>query len=294
MDLRYLIGGAALCMMVPASYAIAQTDAVDDQAHSVTLVGCVMRESEFRDMYGPGQSGPRGPGIGLRNEYMLVDAHEVAPSGSNPGVVETTGTCPPAPGGFPTAYELTGPREKEVAPFLGHRVELTGMQKRAKTRPVGTSGLREPTGGFDPLGHELHLFEVEVASLHDVTAAPAAAAAVAPAPAPEPAAPAEPVAAAPPAPAPEAEVAAAPPSPPPPAPEPAPPAEAPVAAAPPPPAAPEPAPPPQTSAAERTPAPRQVAQAPLPKTASPLPLVGLIGLLSLSAAAGMRLLRRRG
>ena len=291
MDLRYVIGGAALCMMVPVGSAMAQTDAVDDQAHSVTLVGCVMRESDFRDMYGPGQSGPRGPGIGLRNEYMLVDAHEVVPSGSNPGVVETTGTCPPAPGGFPTAYELTGPREKEVAPFLNHRVELTGMQKRAKTRAVGTSGLREPTGGFDPLGHELHLFEVEVASFHDVVAAPAAAAAVTPAPAPEPVAPAEPVAAAPPAPAPEAEVAAAPP----PAPAPEPPAEAPVAAAPPPPPppppAPEPAPAPQTTAAPEP--PRQVAQAPLPKTASPLPLIGLIGLLSLSAAAGMRVLRRR-
>jgi hypothetical protein len=290
MDFRYVIGGAALCMMVPVGSAMAQTDAVDDQAHSVTLVGCVMRESDFRDMYGPGQSGPRGPGIGLRNEYMLVDAHEVVPSGSNPGVVETTGTCPPAPGGFPTAYELTGPREKEVAPFLNHRVELTGMQKRAKTRPVGTSGLREPTGGFDPLGHELHLFEVEVASFHDV-AAPAAAAAVTPAPAPEPVAPAEPVAAAPPAPAPEAEVAAAPP----PAPAPEPPAEAPVAAAPPPPPppppAPEPAPAPQTTAAPEP--PRQVAQAPLPKTASPLPLIGLIGLLSLSTAAGMRVLRRR-
>jgi hypothetical protein len=286
MDLRYLIGGAVLCMGLPVSSATAQTDAVDDEAHSITLVGCVMRESDYRDMYGPGQSGPRGPGIGLRNEYMLVDARVVAPSGSNPGVVETTGTCPPSPGGFPTAYELTGPREKEVASFLGRRVELTGMQKRAKTRPAGTSGLREPTGGFDPLGHELHLFEVEVASFHE---APVAAAAVTPAlaPAPEPVAPAEPVAAAPPAPAPEAEVAAAPP------PAPAAPAEAPVAAAPLP--APEPAPAPQTSATQQAPAeaPRQVAQAPLPATASPLPLVGLLGLLSLSVAAGMRVLRRR-
>jgi hypothetical protein len=297
MDLRYLIiGGTVLCIGGSAGHALAQTDAVDDEAHSITLVGCVMRESDFREMYGPGQSGPRGPGIGLRNEYMLVDAHAVTPSGSNPGVVETTGTCPPAPGGFPTAYELTGPREKEVAPFLGHRIELTGMQKRAKTRPVGTSGLREPTGGFDPLGHELHLFEVEVASFHDAPSAPAAAAAaVAPAPAPEPVAPAEPVAAAPPAPAPEAEVAAAAPAPAPPEPPAPAPAEAPVAAAPPPPPAPEPAPAPQVSTAQQAPAepPRQVAQAPLPKTASPLPLVGLIGLLSLSVAAGMRVLRRR-
>jgi hypothetical protein len=285
MDLRYLIGGAALCVMIPVGNAAAQTDAVDDEAHSITLVGCVMRESDFREMYGPGQSGPRGPGIGLRNEYMLVDAHPVTPSGSNPGVVETTGTCPPAPGGFPTAYELTGPREKEVASFLGHRVELTGMQKRAKTRAVGTSGLREPTGGFDPLGHELHLFEVEVASFRDAPVAAAAAAVTTPAPAPEPVAPAEPVAAAPPAPAPEAEVAAVPP--------PAPFPEAPVAAAPPPAPAPEPTP--QTSTAQQAPPepPRQVAQAPLPKTASPLPIIGLIGLLSLTAAAGMRLLRRR-
>ena len=285
MDLRYLIGGAALCVMIPVGNAAAQTDAVDDEAHSITLVGCVMRESDFREMYGPGQSGPRGPGIGLRNEYMLVDAHPVTPSGSNPGVVETTGTCPPAPGGFPTAYELTGPREKEVAAFLGHRVELTGMQKRAKTRAVGTSGLREPTGGFDPLGHELHLFEVEVASFRDAPVAAAAAAVTTPAPAPEPVAPAEPVAAAPPAPAPEAEVAAVPP--------PAPFPEAPVAAAPPPAPAPEPAP--QTSTAQQAPPepPRQIAQAPLPKTASPLPIIGLIGLLSLTAAAGMRLLRRR-
>ena len=58
MDLRYLIvGGVVLCIGVPGGYALAQTDAVDDEAHSVTLVGCVMRESDFRDMYGPGQSG---------------------------------------------------------------------------------------------------------------------------------------------------------------------------------------------------------------------------------------------
>lgn len=285
MNVRFLIWGIALCMGIPGGYALAQTDA-NDEARPITLVGCIMRESEFRDMYGPGQSGPRGPGIGLRNEYMIVDAHET--SGGGPGVVETTGTCPPAPGGFPTSYELTGPREKEVAPFLGKRVELTGLQKHANTRAVGTAGVRQPTGGFDPLGHELHLFEVEVQSFHEAAAvraeAPAAvsteAAAAAPAPAPAPAAEAEVAAAAPPAPAAPAEapVAAAP--------EPAP---APEAAP-----APEPAPAPQVAAAPPAPAeqPRQVAQADLPHTASPLPLVGLMGLLSLAGAAGMRLFGR--
>jgi len=267
-------------MLAPAGHAIAQTD--NDEARPITLVGCIMRESEFRDMYGPGRSGPRGAGIGLRNEYMIVDAHEIAAGG--PGVVETTGTCPPTPGTFPTAYELTGSRERDAAPFLGRRVELTGMQKAANTRPVGTSGTRRPTGGFDPLGHELHLFEVEIQSIREPIAARAEAPVAAPAPAPvaeapAPAAPAERVEAAPPAPAPAAEIADATPA-------------APVAEAP---AAPEPPRAPQAAAAPQLPPeqPRQVAQAELPKTASPMPLFGLMGLLSLAAAAGMRLFSRR-
>ena len=69
MNVRYLVGSAMLCMVVPAGHAIAQTD--NDEARPITLVGCIMRESEFRDMYGPGRSGPRGAGIGLRNEYMI-------------------------------------------------------------------------------------------------------------------------------------------------------------------------------------------------------------------------------
>jgi hypothetical protein len=272
MNLRYLIGGAVLCTVMPVGNVAAQTDR--EETHPVTLVGCVMRESDYRDTYGPGLSGVRGPGIGLRNEYMLVDAREI-PSGTIPP--DAAMPCPAAGTTFPTAYELTGPREKEIAEYVGRRVVLTGIQKEAKVRPVGTSGVLRPTGGFDPLGHELHLFEVEANTFHDVTATLAQAPAAAPSPAP--------IAEAPPARA-EAEVAAQPP----PAPEPVAPA-VPVAAAPP--AAPEPAP--QTSTAQQAPAepPRQVAQAPLPQTASPLPLVGLIGLLSLSAAAGMRLLRRR-
>jgi hypothetical protein len=283
MNLRYLIGSALVLMAMPAGNAVAQTDAQNDEARPITLVGCIMRESEYRDMYGPGQSGPRGPGLGLRNEYMIVDAHEVSAGGS--GVVETPGTCPPSPGGFPAAYELTGPREREVAPFLGRRVELTGTQKHANTRAVGTSGLRQPTGGFDPLGHELHLFEVEVNSVGEPVTARAAEPAPAPAPVAEAAPAAPPVAEPAPAPAP-AETAAAPepPAEPPAAPER--PAETAVAPAP------EPAPAPQTAQAPPE-QPRQVARAELPNTASPLPLLGLIGLLSLAAGAGMRLLRQR-
>src|SRR5678815_2163389 len=143
MDLRYLIGGAVLCMVIPPGYVAAQTDR--EEAHPVTLVGCVMRESDYRDTYGPGLSGVRGPGIGLLDEYMLVDAREV-PSGTIPPDAATP--CPAAGTTFPTAYELTGPREKEIAEYVGKRVVLTGTQKEAKVRPVGTSGVLRPTGGF--------------------------------------------------------------------------------------------------------------------------------------------------
>jgi hypothetical protein len=276
------MGSAVLCMAMPAGSAVAQTDAQNDEARPITLIGCIMREADYRDIYGPGQSGPRGAGLGLRNEYMIVDAHEVTAGGS--GVTEAPGTCEPAPGGFPTAYEITGPREREVASYLGRRVELTGTQKYAHTRAVGTSGLRQPTGGFDPLGHELHVFEVEVGSVREPVVARAAEPVAAPAPVAEAApvpAPAPEVAA--PAPAP-VETAAAP--------EP-PPAET-AAAAPEPraaetAAAPEPAPAPQAPAEQ----PRQIARAELPATASDLPLLGLLGLLSLAAAAGMRFLRNR-
>jgi hypothetical protein len=254
MKVGYLGGVAALGIAIVTPYVSAE----DSPAREITLVGCVMHETEYRDTYGPGRSGPRGPGIGGRDEYMLVDAQEVTPG--SPITVDPAAPCPPVVrAGFPTSYELTGPQEKSVAGFVGRRVELTGIQKRAKVEPVGTSGIRRPTGGFDPLGHELHVFEVEIASVRE----PSPALAAAP-PAPAPPAP---------APIPETELAEA----------------APAVQAPPPVEA--PAPQPQVAAPPARPyeeAPRQVAQAELPRTAGPLPFTWLIGLLSLVVAAGIR------
>lgn len=259
MRIRSFVGAIVLSMALPAGTAIAQETDHDQEARPITLVGCVMREYQYRDMYGPGLSGPRGAGLGGRNEYMLVDAHEigagVATAAANTAITAATtdtSACPPAPGTFPNAYELTGRREEEVAPWLGKRVEVTGIRKEAHAKPVGTAGLLRPTGGFDPLGHELHLFEVEVESVREPAALAAAPAPVAPAPvAPAPEVVPEPE------PAPQ-EAAAAP--------------EAPVA--------------PQAPVEEG-----RVAQ--LPRTSSPLPLAGLMGLLSLAAASGVRRLRRR-
>jgi hypothetical protein len=255
-----LFVGSIMALLIAA--AAGPAAAQNQEERPITIVGCVMHEWQYRDMYGPGLSGPRGPGIGGRNEYMLVDAREIA--AGTPDVGDAN-ACPPAPGTFPTAYELTGSREGELEAFLGRRVELTGTRKEADTRAVGTSGILRPTGGFDPLGHELHLFEVEVAAFREPTPPrveappvapappPARVEAPVPAPIPPPAVPAPEIIAA----APGAEQPTA-------VPEPQQPADAP---------------------------PQQVAQ--LPRTASPLPLAGLIGLLSLTAAAGVRVYRGR-
>jgi hypothetical protein len=256
MNTQSIVGAVmALGIVIPAGSARAQDQ--DRAERQITLVGCVMRESQYRDMYGPGLSGPRGPGIGGRNEYMLVDAREIA--AGTPDVADAK-ACPPTPGTFPAAYELTGSREGELDGFLGRRVELTGMRKEAEVRPVGTSGILRPTGGFDPLGHELHLFEVEVAAFREPTPARAEVPPVTAAPSPERA---------------EAPV---------PIPEPPPAVSEPDIAA----AAPEPAPVPEQLPAQP---PQQVAE--LPRTASPLPLAGLLGFLSLAAAAGIRMYRGR-
>jgi len=147
MSVRYLAGMAVLGIVLPAGDASAQTSRSEER--EVTLVGCVMRESVYRDTYGPGLSGPRGPGIGVRNEYVLVEAREIPPGGPLPD--DANAACSAAGSTFPSAYELTGSREEEIAEYVGKRVVLTGMQKEARVRPVGTSGsgIVRPTGGFD-------------------------------------------------------------------------------------------------------------------------------------------------
>lgn len=188
----------------------------------VTLVGCIQREADYRKEHSSGRGGPVGTGVGLKNEYVLINA-----SKSN----EADTSDMSCTGSSGEAYELTGKRERELERFVGRRIEITGMLKKAKT----SAQTGRPTGGFDPLGQDLELFEVNVASFRPLGASRATE--------------------------PEA----------------------------------EPAPQPVTPAEPETQQPIGTAgsQEALPRTASPLPLTGLLGLLSLGGALGVRSLRRR-
>lgn len=233
-----------------AAATIGQADTED---MPITLVGCIQRESDYRREHDSGRGGFLSTGLGLGNEYVLINASRAGSTGSSAPI-----DCASATTG--EAYELSGKAEGDLEPFVGRLVEINGTLKRADLDDddvVGTTGTTaaRPSGGFDPLGQDLRLHEVDVMSFREVMAQ--AAQPVSPAPAEEPEAVGTTGIA-------EEEAAAEP-------------AEEEEAAE-------------QPGAAEFE---QQAAAEQLPRTASPLPLAGLLGLLSLAGALGVRRLRRR-
>lgn len=245
----YSVIGAAVLLCATVTFAQSNNQTTTSTAGQVsgtdetpiTLVGCIQRESDYRRQQNAGRGGVVGTGVGLGNEYVLINASAPGSTGTSTEIDCTSATS------VGEAYELTGKPESELKAFVGRRVEISGMLKKAdvKSDAVGTSGTTatRPTGGFDPLGQDLELFEINVMSFRE---APAVAAAQAQqtvgttGAAQTPAARAD---------APAAEAQA------------------------------------ETTVAE--------GQDQLPRTASPVPLTGLLGLLSLAGALGFRTLRRR-
>jgi hypothetical protein len=131
---------------------------VTDEA-PVTLVGCIQREADYRKAQDRGRGGLAGTGLGRGDEYMLINASR---AGSAPGALDCSSTS------STEAYELTGSRESDLKAFVGRAVQITGTMKKAEVKPVGTSGSTQPTGGFDPLGQDLQLFEINVTSFGEV------------------------------------------------------------------------------------------------------------------------------
>ena len=78
MAIRTLVGAAILLVALPAGDVIAQGH--DQEKRTITLVGCVMRESQYRDMYGPGVSGPRGADSQSERPPSLRGSSGVPPS----------------------------------------------------------------------------------------------------------------------------------------------------------------------------------------------------------------------
>ena len=160
-----IVGCAAVSAQTQEQRPVAQASGA---AGEITLVGCVQPEADYRRQQDRGRGGVAGTGLGRGNEYILVQA---IGSGSGPAETEVDCRTVEATSGAPgEAYELTGESERKLEAYVGRKVAVTGMLKEADTEPVGTSGtVTTPTGGFDPLGQDLRLFELNVTSFSEVT-----------------------------------------------------------------------------------------------------------------------------
>ena len=135
----------------------------------ITLVGCLMRESDYRDQNGLSSGGWLNTGAGTSNEYILVNAI--------PGPVNeqtaAQANCSNLSGG--QTYELKGKaeRKRNLEPFVGQRIEISGRMKHIDTEvAVGTSGeivATRPTGGpINPMNKDMRLFEVKMDSFREI------------------------------------------------------------------------------------------------------------------------------
>jgi len=215
MNAKRLIGFVASTFLVGAT-AFAQSDSrasntqqkdvsgSGSNAASMTVTGCLMSEPDYRKAHNLGK-GALG-GLGLGNEFVLVE-----------------GSCNDANG---TAYRLTGKSERELKPFVGHRLEVTGRWDHARDAKTAAG---ETHAKLPP--------EIRIASYREAPAVSNEPASASNTPSASPAA--SPAASSTPSPVPE-----------------------------------------QTTAERR-----------LPKTASNLPLFAFVGLFSLIASFGVRLLR---
>ena len=156
---RSVTAAAVLSTAAFAPRGLAQSNSIEiEEDTPIYLVGCIQRETDYRRQQGIVKGGFLGTGAGSGDEYVLVNASR--------GTDGTTGDCAASAGG--DAYELTGPGESDLEPFIGQRVAISGMLKEADVDP--TAG--RPTGGNDPAGRDLRLFEVEVKSASALAPAP--------------------------------------------------------------------------------------------------------------------------
>jgi hypothetical protein len=153
----------------PAQPRTQTTTSAPQQAGSagqtVTVVGCIQSEADYRKARNLGRGGTAGTGVGVGNEFVLIDA-KMASAGAPPAAGAATGTTRTAA----QAYKLTAANEGKASQFVGKRVEVTGTLKPAET--AGAAPTRRPTAGAPPridvfAGEDLKLRELEVTSMRE-------------------------------------------------------------------------------------------------------------------------------
>ena len=165
--------GAVTYGQEPAQPSAPQPGARPSMDEQVTVVGCVQRETDYRQARDAGRGGVAGTGVGAGNEFVLADAS----SASSTTASARPGSEPNAPtgtsGSAAMTYELSGPNEGQVAQYVGRRVEISGKVKPAETsasgQPTGGATAGQPPRGVDVASKDLKLRELEVTSVRATT-----------------------------------------------------------------------------------------------------------------------------
>ena len=159
MRMKQSLGASTIAVLTLIAPGYAQsTDPNEAPERQVTLVGCVQKESEYRQMHNKGKGGALGLG-GRGDEFVLVNAFEITPGQVLPA--DTDMSCSAAAGG--EAYELEGKMEDHLDAYVGRRVQISGKRNEADI-DVATG---RPTGGINAVGGDLQLFEVDVLEISE-------------------------------------------------------------------------------------------------------------------------------
>lgn len=136
----------------------------------MTITGCVQREADYRRARDAGRGGAAGTGVGAGNEFILTDTSPASSASAGAEPTSPTGTSGSK---STTAYELTGPNEGQLAPYVGKRVEISGTLKAAEIgaggQPTGGATAGKPPSGVDVASKDLQLRELEVTSVREAT-----------------------------------------------------------------------------------------------------------------------------
>jgi hypothetical protein len=105
---------------------------------TVTLIGCVEFEQDYRKRMAAGRGGVLGSGVGAGDEFVLTN---VRPTDSEVGTSGRSGrggaAAPASPGAGGGVYSLTGPQEKNLKRDVGRQIEVVGVLENAGKESTG-------------------------------------------------------------------------------------------------------------------------------------------------------------
>ena len=144
MNTQLIAGFAAVVLAAALSAEAAQQPSVTRQGPpvaapiTVTVVGCVEFEQDYRKRMAAGRGGVLGSGVGATDEFLLTNVRPADSEVGTSGRARRGDTPAPAnTGAGGGVYTLTGPQEKNLKRDVGRQVEIIGVLENAGRPSTG-------------------------------------------------------------------------------------------------------------------------------------------------------------